>query len=112
MQFRRTAICDTKIGDQEVKKGEKVVMYYGAVNRDPHVFDDPEVFDITRKPNPHIAFGTGTHFCMGSHIAKLEMRVALEEFLLRFPNVQLMAEPERLQSNFISAIKSMPVRLR
>ena len=109
MQFRRTALRDTQVGDQEIRKGEKVVMYYGAANRDPRVFDNPEVFDITRKPNPHIAFGTGTHFCMGSHIARLEMRVTLEEFLRRFPNLRLAGPPERMQSNFISAIKRMPV---
>jgi cholest-4-en-3-one 26-monooxygenase len=111
MQFRRTAMRDTQIGDQEIRKGDKVVMYYGAANRDPRVFDDPEVFDITRKPNPHIAFGVGTHFCMGSHIARLEMRVTLEEFLRRFPNVSLAGAPERLQSNFISGIKRLPVNL-
>jgi cholest-4-en-3-one 26-monooxygenase len=112
MQFRRTALCDTKIGDQEIRKGEKVVMYYGAANRDPRAFDEPEVFDITRTPNPHLAFGTGTHFCMGSHIARLEMRVTLQEFLRRFPKVRLAGPPERLQSNFISAIQGMPVRLK
>jgi cholest-4-en-3-one 26-monooxygenase len=111
MQFRRTALCDSRIGDQEIEQGEKVVMYYGAANRDPRVFENPEVFDITRRPNPHIAFGTGTHFCMGSHIARLELRVTLEEFLRRFPNVTPIGPPERLQSNFISAIKSMRVRL-
>ena len=111
MQFRRTATCDTKIGDQEIRKGQKVVMYYGAANRDPRIFENPEVFDITRKPNPHIAFGTGTHFCMGSHIAKLEMRVTLEEFLRRFPNMRLAGPPERLQSNFISGIKRLPISL-
>ncbi len=111
MQFRRTALRDTKIGDQRIRKGEKVVMYYGAANRDPRVFEDPEVFNITRKPNPHLAFGTGTHFCMGSHIAKLEMRVTLEEFLRRFPNVRLTGRPERLQSNFISGIKRLPISL-
>jgi len=112
MQFRRTAMCDTKIGDREIHKGDKVVMYYGAANRDPRVFDDPEVFDITRKPNPHLAFGVGTHFCMGSHIARLEMRVTLEEFLRRFPNVSLAGPRERLQSNFISGIKRLPVNLQ
>ncbi len=111
MQFRRTALCDTQIGDHEIRKGDKVVMYYGAANRDPEVFDDPESFDITRKPNPHLAFGVGTHFCMGSHIARLEMRVTLEEFLRRFPNVSLAGPPERLQSNFISGIKRLPVQL-
>jgi len=111
MQFRRTALCDTKVGDQAIRKGEKVVMYYGAANRDPRVFKDPEVFDITRKPNPQIAFGTGTHFCMGSHIARLEMRVTLEEFLRRFPKVRLTGPPERLLSNFINGIKRMPISL-
>jgi len=111
MQFRRTALHDTKVGDQKIRKGDKVVMYYGAANRDPRVFESPEAFDITRKPNPHLAFGTGTHFCMGSHIARLEMRVTLEEFLRRFPNVRLTGPPERLQSNFISAIKRLPISL-
>ena len=111
MQFRRTALRDTKIGDQIIRKGEKVVMYYGAANRDPRVFDEPEVFDITRKASPHIAFGAGTHFCMGSHIARLEMRVTLEEFLRRFPKVRLTGPPERLESNFISGIKRMPISL-
>ena len=111
MQFRRTALCDTKIGDQTIRKGEKVVMYYGAANRDPRVFENPEVFDITRKPNPQIAFGTGTHFCMGSHIARLEIRVTLEEFLRRFPNTRLTGPPERLLSNFINGIKRMPISL-
>jgi cholest-4-en-3-one 26-monooxygenase len=111
MQFRRTALRDTKVGDQEIRKGEKVVMYYGAANRDPRVFENPEVFDITRKPNPHVAFGIGTHFCMGSHIARLEMRVTLEEFLRRFPSVRLTGPPERLESNFISGIKRLPISL-
>jgi cytochrome P450 len=102
---------DTKIGDQEICKGEKVVMYYGAANRDPEVFDDPERFDITRRPNPHVAFGVGTHFCMGSHIARLEMRVTLEEFLRRFPNPSLAGPPERLPSNFISGIQRLPLNL-
>jgi len=111
MQFRRTAMRATQIGGKPIRKGDKVVMYYGAANRDPATFADPEIFDITRKPNPHLAFGVGTHFCMGSHIARLEMRVALEEFLRRFPNVSLAGPPERLQSNFISAIKRLPINL-
>jgi len=111
MQFRRTAMRDTRIGDREIRKGEKVVTYYGAANRDPEVFDDPERFDITRRPNPHVAFGVGTHFCMGSHIARLEMRVTLEEFLRRFPNPSLAGPPERIHSNFISGIDRLPLKL-
>jgi cytochrome P450 len=111
MQFRRTATRDTRIGDQEIREGEKVVMYYGAANRDPAVFENAESFDITRRPNPHLAFGVGTHFCMGSHIARLEMRVTLEEFLRRFPDVSLAGPPERVPSNFISGIQHLPLNL-
>ena len=111
MQFRRTATRDTKIGDREILEGDKVVVYYGAANRDPEVFENPEAFDITRKPNPHLAFGVGTHFCMGSHIARLEMRVTLEEFLRRYPKISLAGPPERQQSNFISGIKRLPLKL-
>jgi cholest-4-en-3-one 26-monooxygenase len=111
MQFRRTATRDTKIGNQAIGRGDKVVMYYGAANRDPRIFETPETFDIARKPNPHLAFGTGTHFCAGSHMARLEMRTTLAELLRRFPEFQLTAPPQRLRSNFISGIKRMPMML-
>jgi cholest-4-en-3-one 26-monooxygenase len=112
MQFRRTAMSDLEIGGQRIREGDKLVMYYAAGNRDPEVFADPEVFDITRKPNPHLAFGTGTHFCIGSHMARLELRVAFQEILQRFPGLRLDGPVVRLQSNFISGIKSMPMALR
>jgi len=111
MQFRRTATRDTRIGDQLIREGDKVVLYYGAANRDPSIFENPERFDITRKINPHLAFGTGTHFCIGSHMARLEMRLTLAEFLARFPNFRLTGPPERLSSNFINGIKRMPIAL-
>ena len=111
MQFRRTATCDTQIGDQPIHQGEKVVMYYGAANRDPRVFENPEKFDITRTTNPHLAFGTGTHFCIGSHMARLEMRVTLEALLERFPDFRLSGPVVRLSSNFINGIKRMPISL-
>jgi cytochrome P450 len=111
MQFRRTATRDTQIGQQRIREGEKVVMYYAAANRDPSVFEHPERFDITRKSNPHLAFGTGTHFCIGSHMARLEMRITLAELLQRFPNFRLSGPVERLSSNFISGIKRMPLAL-
>lgn len=112
MQFRRTATEDVEVGGQAVRRGDKLVMYYGAANRDPAVFDEPERFDITRKKNPHLAFGTGTHFCAGSHMARLEMRVAFEELLRRYPRARVASAPARLQSNFINGIKSMQVTLR
>ncbi len=111
MQFRRTALQDVELGGQLVREGDKVVMYYGAANRDPAVFGAPETFEITRKPNPHMAFGTGTHFCAGSHMARLQMRTFFEVWLRRFPNARVAGAPDRLQSNFINGIKSMPVAL-
>ena len=110
MQFRRTAMSDTKIGDQPIRRGDKVVVYYGAANRDPEVFTDPDKFDITRD-SQHLAFGTGTHFCAGSHMARLEMRVTFEELLARFPDLHLKGPVDRLRSNFINGIKAMPVGL-
>jgi cytochrome P450 len=111
MQFRRTATCDTQIGNQRIREGDKIVMYYAAANRDPSVFENPERFDITRKTNPHLAFGTGTHFCIGSHMARLEMRLTLVEFLKRFPDFRMTGPVERLNSNFINGIKRMPIAL-
>jgi len=110
MQFRRTATRDTEIGDQPIRAGDKVVVYYNAANRDPAVFDDPDRFDITRT-TPHLAFGTGTHFCAGSHMARLELRVTLELLFERFPRLGLSGPVDRLRSNFINGIKHMPVRL-
>jgi cholest-4-en-3-one 26-monooxygenase len=111
MQFRRTALRDTEIGGQSIRQGDKLVMYYGAANRDSAIFTDANLFDITRSPNPHLAFGTGTHFCVGSHMARLELKIAFQEILRRFPKLRLDGPVERLQSNFISGIKAMPVAL-
>lgn len=110
MQFRRTVMQDTQIGDQPLRRGEKVVMYYGAANRDPEIFPDPDRFDITRE-NQHLAFGTGTHFCAGSHMARLEMHTTLAALIERFPRLRLAGKVERLRSNFINGIKRMPVAL-
>ena len=101
---------DTQIGDQPLRRGEKVVMYYGAANRDPEIFPDPDRFDITRE-NQHLAFGTGTHFCAGSHMARLEMHTTLSALIERFPRLRLAGKVERLRSNFINGIKRMPVAL-
>ena len=109
MQFRRTVMEDLEISGQSIRKGEKVVIYYGAANRDPDVFPDPDRFDITRGADPHLAFGTGTHFCAGSHMARLEMRVTFEELLARHPGIRVRGPVERLVSNFINGIKRMPV---
>ncbi|MEU6738012.1 cytochrome P450 [Streptosporangium sandarakinum] len=108
--FRRTATADTVIGEQEVKEGDKVVVFYASANRDEDVFADPGVFDIGRTPNPHIGFGGGgAHFCLGNHLAKLELRVLFEVLAERLPNLAQAGPARRLRSNFINGIKELPV---
>ena len=109
--FRRTAVADTEISDQPIAAGDKVAMVYTSANRDEAVFDDPQSFDISRSPNPHLSFGIGAHFCLGVHLARLEGRVFFEELLARFGRVELAGEPVRQRSNLNNALKSLPVRL-
>ena len=109
--FRRTATADTVLGGVEIRAGDKVAMYYTSANRDEDVFADPQRFDITRHPNPHLSFGIAEHFCLGVHLARLEARVFFEELLDAFAHIELTAEPRRTRSNLNNALKSMPVRL-
>ncbi|QTJ66079.1 cytochrome P450 [Rhodococcus sp. ZPP] len=112
MDFRRTATCDAMIGDQSVVAGDKVVVYYPSANRDEDVFDAPYCFDIARTPNPHVAFGgSGIHFCLGAHLARLELRILFETMAARIDRVEPTGPITRLRSNFISGIKAMPVRI-
>lgn len=111
-QFRRTATKDTELGNQQIAKDDKVVLFYSSANRDEEVFSDPETFDITRTPNPHLAFGVGEHFCLGAALARLEARVLFEELLARIPDWELAGPVRRLRSNQTNGIKEMPVRLR
>ena len=108
--FRRTAMQDTEIGGQAVREGDKVVMFYPSANRDDRVFAKPEQFDVARTPNDHLAFGMGTHFCLGNALARLEIKVMFEELLRRLPDIELAGQVERLRSSFINGIKRMPVR--
>jgi cholest-4-en-3-one 26-monooxygenase len=110
MQFRRTAQRDTELAGQAIREGDKVVMYYGAANRDERAFADAGRFDVARDPNPHLGFGFGVHFCLGASLARMEMRTMFEELLRRLPDLELAAPPARLRSNFINGIKSLPVR--
>jgi cytochrome P450 len=112
--FRRTATEDVTVGEQLICKGDKVQIYYGAASADEAVFNDPDSFDITRAQredlkNGHRAFGIGEHFCLGSHLARLELRVIFEEILLRIRNPRFEGELNWLRSNFINGIKSMPI---
>ena len=111
MQFRRTATRDASIGGVPVAEGDKVVMYYSSANRDEAVFGPTAAsFDITRAPNPHLAFGFGPHFCLGASLARLEMRALFGELLRRLPDIEVAGPVERLRSNFINGIKHLPVR--
>lgn len=112
MDFRRTATRDCTIGDQAVAAGDKVVMFYASANRDEAVFDDPFRFDITRKDNPHLAFGGGgSHYCLGTHLARLELRVLFDTLAARVERVEQIGPARRLRSNFINGVKEMRVRL-
>lgn len=111
IQFRRTATCDTVLGGQEIAEGQKVVMFYGSANRDESVFADPDRFDVTRNPVNHLAFGAGTHFCLGNSLARMEARVLLGRLFARFPHMRPAGGPERFRSNFINGIRRLPVQL-
>jgi cholest-4-en-3-one 26-monooxygenase len=112
MDFRRTVMEDTVLGDVQLKKGDKIVMYYPSANRDEAVFENPDTFDIGRDPNPHIGFGGGgPHYCLGRHLAKLEIELMLESLARKVDKVELTGPVNRLRSNFINGIKHMPVRL-
>jgi cholest-4-en-3-one 26-monooxygenase len=111
MCFRRTATQDAEVNGNQIKAGDKVVIWYISANRDETVFDDPYTFDITRDPNPHVAFGGGgPHFCLGANLARMEMNVMYEELFRRLPDIELNGEVERLKSHFINGIKHLPVK--
>jgi len=110
MNFRRQSTIPFELGGQKIGADEKVVFFHISGNRDETVFADPHRFDITRDPNPHIAFGGGgPHFCLGANLARMEIRVMFEHLLDRMPDIRLDGEVERLQSQFISGVKHIPV---
>ena len=108
IHMRRTCTRDTQLGGQEMKEGDKVVLFYSSANRDEKVFQDPHSFDIARTPNEHVGFGgPGPHFCMGANLARREIRVMFDRILHRLPDLEITGPPARLQSNFINGIKRM-----
>ena len=110
MNFRRTAMGDATLSGTEIKEGDKVVFFHASANRDEDVFDDPDTFDIGRSPNPHIAFGGGgPHFCLGTNLARMEIRVMYEHLLDRMPDIRQDGDVKRLQSQFINGVKHLPV---
>jgi cytochrome P450 family 142 subfamily A polypeptide 1 len=107
----RTATQDVVIGDQKIREGQQLMLFYPSANRDDDVFADPQAFDIRRQPNPHVAFGFGTHFCLGAALARLECRLMFTELLRRLPDLELATDDPlpRRASNFISGLEAMPV---
>jgi cholest-4-en-3-one 26-monooxygenase len=110
IHFRRTATKDTELRGQKIKEGDKVVLYYTSANRDEDIFTNPDVFDVGRTPNDHIAFGIGQHSCLGLNLARLEIKIIFEEILRRMPDIELNGPIRRLRSNFINGYKSIPVK--
>ena len=108
----RTAARDVELRGQTIREGQKIILLYPSANRDAKVFADPFRFDTARKPNDHIAFGLGGHFCLGANLARLELRVFFEEALRRLPGLELASDapPPLRASNFVSGIESLPVR--
>jgi cholest-4-en-3-one 26-monooxygenase len=110
--FRRTTTRETELAGQKIGKGEKVVMWYVSSNRDETRYEDPDRFNVTRNPE-HQAFGAGgRHFCLGTALARLELRVLFEETLARFPQIEICGRPVMAESAFINQLKALPVRLR
>jgi cytochrome P450 len=107
--MRRTVTQDTELGGTSIAKGDKVVRYFAAANHDPRQFTAPLAFDISRATNAHIAFGTGTHVCLGQHIARVEIDCMFEAILSQLHDIEILQAPSWLASNFISGIKYMPI---
>jgi cytochrome P450 len=109
MTFRRTATADCELGGQPVRAGDKVVVSFASANRDEAVFADAGGFDIRRHPNPHLVFGHGPHFCLGSHLARAQMRALFGEVLSRTSALDFAGQPSYLRSNFQRGVKRLPV---
>jgi cytochrome P450 len=112
IQFARTASEDTEIRGQKIRAGESLALFYPSANRDEEVFEEPFAFRVAREPNPHLAFGIGEHFCLGAHLARLELQIIFRELLRRLEHVELAGPVDRLRSSFVGGIKHMPVRYK
>ena len=113
LHFRRTATQDVEFGGKRIRAGDKVALWYVSGNRDEEQFPQASRFDVGRDPNKHLAFGLGSpHYCLGAHLARLELRIWLEEMLPTLPRIEPAGPPRRLRSNFFHGVKSLPIRVR
>jgi cytochrome P450 len=112
--MRRTVTHDLELSGHDLHEGDRMILFYGAANRDPRVFDDPEGFDVRRDPNPHVGFGgPGPHFCLGAHLARRELSVVFRQLLTRLPDIEVVGDPVPLQAlgiPLVGGIKHLPVR--
>ena len=112
IHFARTASQDTELRGRQIKKGQRVGLFYPSANRDEDVFENPYTFDVTRKPNRHLAFGVGEHFCAGAHVARYELEMAFKFLLPRIEEIELAGPPVRLRSHLIGGVKHLPLRYK
>nr|WP_272956050.1 cytochrome P450 [Actinopolymorpha rutila] len=109
IHFRRTATADTTLGGVRIGAGDKVVVYFASANRDPRAFDRPDAFDVGRRPNDHLAFGHGPHFCLGSALGRRQITAMYAALLDRFATAEPAGDLVRLRSNFQNGLKHLPV---
>jgi cytochrome P450 len=112
IHFVRTANQDYPLRGQTIRKGDSVALFYASANRDEEVFEDPVRFRIERSPNPHLGFGIGEHFCLGSHLARMDLRVFFRQLVERVESIELAGPVELLHASFVGGPKRMPVRYR
>jgi cholest-4-en-3-one 26-monooxygenase len=112
IQFCRTPVEDVELYGKRIRAGDSMCLFYPSANRDEDVFEDPDVFRIDRRPNPHLGFGIGEHFCLGANLARLELREIFRALAERLEEVELAGRFERVRSSFLGGVKRMPIRYR
>jgi cytochrome P450 len=110
--MKRVVGRDLELRGQKLRAGDNLVLFYGSANRDEEVFEDPFAFRVDRRPNPHLAFGIGEHFCLGAHLARRSQAALLAELVRRLDSIELAGEPERIHSSFVVGLKKLPLRYR
>jgi cytochrome P450 len=111
INMRRTALCDLEWHETRISAGDKVVLWFGSANRDERVFDEPDTFKVDRHPNDHLACGWGNHFCLGAHLARLEVKTFFAEVLRRGLDIYVTTPPVRVMSNWFRGIRTLPVQV-
>jgi len=112
IHFARTATADFELRDKQIREGDALALFYPSANRDEDIYDDPFTFRIDRNPNRHLGFGVGEHFCLGAHLARLELQVAYKHLLPRIEEVELAGPVSRLRSSLVGGVKHLPIRYK